>query len=125
MSFYCVILHFVCKNWLNFGLIIYSAVEFFHHDFENISTTIKKVSTWWKFPPLKKPCTLLTILEPQERCTISINIPFKRLNDHGDQRLLYKEVVRVFEHYNYLHTKQSGSNNDIFPINSNTRKERL
>ena len=62
------------------------------------------------------PSTSLNILEAQERCTISINIPFKRLNDHGDQRILYKEVVRVFEHYNYLYKKQSGSNNDIFPI---------
>ena len=49
------------------------------------------------------PCTSLNILEPQERCTISINIPFKRLHDHGDQRILYKEVVIVFEHYNYLY----------------------
>ena len=56
------------------------------------------------------PMTSLTIMEPQERCTISINIPFKKLGDHGDQIVLYNEVVNIFKHYNFI------ANETIFPI---------
>ena len=57
----------------------------------------------------------LSIIEPQEKCTISINIPFKRLHDHGDQTILYKEVVKSFEHYNFINYEKNG-NKDTFPI---------
>ena len=60
------------------------------------------------------PYTTLNIMKPQEKCTISINIPFKRLKDHGNQAILYNEVVRIFQHYNYLNKLENKS--EVFPI---------
>ena len=56
------------------------------------------------------PMTSMSIMIPQDRCTISISIPFKKLKDHGNQSRLYKEVVRIFHHYNHV------MNEKIFPI---------
>ena len=61
------------------------------------------------------PDTALNIMKQQEKCTISINIPVKRLNDHGDQSILYNEVVRIFEHCNYWNKLKNKP--EIFPIN--------
>ena len=37
-------------------------VEFFHHDVKNVSTLLKKVSTRWKFPPLKKTVVVTVLI---------------------------------------------------------------
>ena len=52
--------------WLHGGQIVQLhyeiMVEFFHHDVKNVSTLLKKVSTRWKFPPLKKTVVVTVLI---------------------------------------------------------------